>query len=146
MNGLARRASRYARTVKGDHAILYDADCGFCRWSLVKLLAWDRHHRVRPVALQSPESNALLPGMTDEVKFASWHLVDPAGRVYSAGAAAPPLLRLLPGGAPLATVAAVLPGATDAAYRWVARHRTWLGERLGVRACRVTPGQRRAGA
>ena len=129
-----------------DHVALFDADCGFCRWSLDKVLAWDRDRRLRPVALQDPESNALLPGMSDEVKFASWHLVDPSRRVYSAGAAVPALLRLLPAGAPLAAVTAALPGPTDAAYRWVARHRTWLGERLGVRACRVTPGQRRAGA
>jgi predicted DCC family thiol-disulfide oxidoreductase YuxK len=128
-----------------DHVILYDADCGFCRWSLDKILAWDRDRRLRPVALQSPESNGLLPGMPEDAKFASWHLVDPSGRVFSAGAAAPPLLRLLPAGAPLAAVAASLPGPTNAAYLWVARHRTWLGERLGVKACSVTPGQRRAG-
>ena len=35
--------------------VLYDADCGFCKWSLDKLLAWDRRQRLRPVAIQSAE-------------------------------------------------------------------------------------------
>jgi predicted DCC family thiol-disulfide oxidoreductase YuxK len=56
-------------------AILYDADCGFCRWSLGKLLAWDRPRRLRPVALQDPEADALLGGMEEERRMASWHLV-----------------------------------------------------------------------
>src|SRR5215218_7728937 len=36
--------------------ILFDNDCGFCRWSLSKLLAWDRHGRLRPIALQSEQA------------------------------------------------------------------------------------------
>jgi len=118
-----------------DHAmepatILYDADCGFCRWSLAKLLAWDRQGRLRPLALQDPEADALLPGMDDEQKMASWHLVTQDGRVHSAGAAFPPLLRLLPAGRPLAALTAAFPGLTERAYRWVARNRDRLGRRL----------------
>ena len=37
--------------------ILFDNDCGFCRWSLSKLLAWDRHGWLRPVALQSEQAD-----------------------------------------------------------------------------------------
>lgn len=44
--------------------ILFDDDCGFCRWSLSKILAWDRLGRLRPVALQSPEADDLLWGST----------------------------------------------------------------------------------
>ena len=40
--------------------LLYDEDCGFCRWSLDKILAWDRAKRVRPVAIQSEEGSRLL--------------------------------------------------------------------------------------
>jgi len=111
-------------------AILFDSDCGFCRWSLTRILAWDRHGRLRPVALQDPEADALLGSMDPERRMASWHLVTPTGRVYSGGAAFPPLLRLLPGGRPLAALTAAFPGATEQAYRWVARNRGALGRRL----------------
>jgi predicted DCC family thiol-disulfide oxidoreductase YuxK len=113
--------------------ILYDADCGFCRWSLGKILAWDRRGHLRSVALQDPEADALLAGMNAERKMASWHLLTPDGHVYSAGAAFPPLLRLLPGGRPLAALTGALPGVTELAYRWVARNRGRLGRLVRVR-------------
>jgi predicted DCC family thiol-disulfide oxidoreductase YuxK len=126
----------------GDHRtiLLYDRDCGFCRWSLAKILVWDRHRRIRPEALQSPEADRLLAGMDRDRRMASWHLVTPDGRVRSSGEAVPPLLRLLPGGRPLAGMAAAVPGLTDRAYRFVARHRDRLGRMLGERACAVDPG------
>jgi predicted DCC family thiol-disulfide oxidoreductase YuxK len=128
-----------------EHAVLlYDSDCGFCRWSTAKILSWDRHGRLRPVALQEPESERLLPGMDEKTKMQSWHLVTPDGRVWSAGAAFPPLLRLLPGGGPLAALASALPRATERAYRWVSGHRDWLGRRLGAEACAVDPAHRPA--
>ena len=44
-------------------ALLYDADCGFCRWAAAKVLAWDRRGTLRPVALQDRAgSDRLLPG------------------------------------------------------------------------------------
>lgn len=119
--------------------VLYDRDCGVCRWSMAKIMAWDRHGRLRAVSLQDPEADRLLRGMDPERKMDSWHLVTPDGRVRSAGAAAPPLLRVLPGGRPLAAVAAALPGVTEGLYRLVARHRDRLGRILGERACSVDP-------
>jgi predicted DCC family thiol-disulfide oxidoreductase YuxK len=120
-------------------AILYDADCGFCRWSTDRLLAWDRHRRLRPVALQSPEADRLLGGMDEDRKMSSWHLVTPDGRVYSAGPAVPPLMRLLPGGRPLAVLAETFPGLTQRLYRWVADHRDRIAKVLGPEACSVDP-------
>jgi predicted DCC family thiol-disulfide oxidoreductase YuxK len=110
--------------------VLYDADCGFCRWSLGKLLAWDRRRRLRPVALQSREADSLLAGMGEEERMASWHLVLPGGEVRSAGAAFEPLLRLLPGGRPLGALARRAPRLTERGYRWVAEHRSPFGQRL----------------
>jgi predicted DCC family thiol-disulfide oxidoreductase YuxK len=104
-------------------AILFDSDCGFCRRSLERILAWDRRGHLRPVALQDPEADELLAGMDRERRMGSWHLVTADGRVYSAGAAFPPLLRLLPGGRPLAALTAAFPGVTERGYRWVARNR-----------------------
>lgn len=118
--------------------LLFDADCGFCRWATANLLRWDRAGRLRPVALQSAEVERLLASIPAELRGASWHLVT-HGRVRSAGRAVAPLLRILPGGRPLATLADLSPGATDAAYRWVARHRGRLGRILGEKACSVMP-------
>jgi predicted DCC family thiol-disulfide oxidoreductase YuxK len=122
--------------------LLYDSDCGFCRWSVDKVLSWDRRQRLRPVALQDPEAEGLLGGMDEGVKMSSWHLVTAEGRVYSAGAALPPLLRLLPGGRPLATVFSAFPGVTDRTYRLVARNRDRFGRLVGAAACAVDPSRR----
>jgi predicted DCC family thiol-disulfide oxidoreductase YuxK len=128
------------RASDGRAVLLYDRDCGFCRWSLAKILAWDRQGRIRPQTLQSPEADRLLAGMDGDRKMASWHLVTADGRVRSSGAAVPALLQLLPGGRPLAGVAAAVPGLTERAYRFVARHRDRLGRMLGEQACAIDPG------
>ena len=125
-----------------DHVLLYDGDCGFCRWSLDKLLSRDRDRRVRPVPLQSAEAEILLKGMDSKTKMASWHLVEPNGDVSSGGAAIPKLLRLFPHGEPLAKAANLAPPLTGIAYRLVARNRTLLGRLIGARACSVDPGAR----
>jgi predicted DCC family thiol-disulfide oxidoreductase YuxK len=122
--------------------LLYDSDCGFCRWSVDKVLSWDRRQRLRPVALQDPEADGLLGGMDEDVKMSSWHLVTAEGRVYSAGAAVPRLLRLLPGGRPFAAVFSAFPGVTERLYRLVARNRDRFGRLVGAAACAVDPSRR----
>jgi predicted DCC family thiol-disulfide oxidoreductase YuxK len=124
-----------------DHTVLYDSDCGFCKWSLDKILAWDRDDRLRPVAIQSPEGQELLAGVPPEKRLDSWHLVEPGGRVSSAGDGAPPLARVLPGGRPLAFVFARFPRATERAYGFVAGHRDWFARRIGIDdACELKRG------
>jgi predicted DCC family thiol-disulfide oxidoreductase YuxK len=110
--------------------LLYDRDCGFCRWCTSKVLAWDRRGRLRPAAIQDPEGQRLLAGMEEGRRLDSWHLAGPDGTVRSAGAAFPPLLRQLPGGGPLAALAERAPRLVDRGYRWVAGHRTPIGRRL----------------
>lgn len=118
-------------SVAGERPIvLYDRDCGFCRWSLAKLLAWDRRGRLRPVALQDAEAERLLASIPEQERMASWHLVEPGGAVSSAGRAFAPLFRILPGGSPFATAVERAPGLTSRAYRWVAEHRDVFGPRL----------------
>jgi predicted DCC family thiol-disulfide oxidoreductase YuxK len=107
--------------------LIYDQDCGFCRWCLGKVLSWDRRGEVRPVQLSSPEADRLLAGMPPDQRAASWHLVDEQGTVHSAGAGFPPLLGLLPGGGPLAAATARAPRVTDRTYRWVAGNRSRWG-------------------
>ena len=108
-------------------SVLYDPDCGFCRFSMAVLLSWDRGGRLRPIALFSPEADALLDGMPRERQAASWHAADELGDVHSGGAAFAPVLEQLPRGRRLAALARRFPRTLDLAYRWVAEHRTLLG-------------------
>jgi predicted DCC family thiol-disulfide oxidoreductase YuxK len=118
------------------HLVLYDAECRFCRWSLAWVLRWDRRRRLEPVALQDPRAAELLSGMGAAERMASWHLIAPGGSTASAGAAAPHLLRLLPGGSVAAALALRSPGAVERAYAWVAGHRGSLGRGLSDGAVR----------
>jgi predicted DCC family thiol-disulfide oxidoreductase YuxK len=119
--------------------ILYDDDCGFCRWSVAKILAWDRHDRLRPMTVQSQDAGLLLGDMDAATRLASWHLVAADGTVHSAGGAVAPLARLLPAGKPIAVLAETFPTPTAAAYRWLTRHRGRLGRIVGAKACSVRP-------
>jgi predicted DCC family thiol-disulfide oxidoreductase YuxK len=114
-------------------AVLYDRDCGFCKWALDKILLWDRRRRLRPVAIQSDEGQRLLVAIAPERRLESWHLVR-NGEVRSAGAAAPELFEALPGGRPIAAVLQAFPGLTERAYRWVAKHRALLARLLRIDA------------
>lgn len=119
-------------TEDGRAAVLYDDDCGFCKWSLNRILAWDRRGRLRPVPIQSDEGRRLLASLPTEQHLDSAHLIAPGGELLSAGAAAPPLFELLPGGRPLASLLRRFPRTTERAYRFVADHRTGFGKLVGV--------------
>jgi predicted DCC family thiol-disulfide oxidoreductase YuxK len=111
----------------GDWTVIYDGDCGVCKTLLALLLRADRDRRLTPLALGTPAADALLHDLTPEQRNASWHLIDPSGERASAGAAAPPLLTLLPGGAIPASVLARFPRQTERAYRAVADNRSAIG-------------------
>jgi predicted DCC family thiol-disulfide oxidoreductase YuxK len=121
--------------------ILYDEDCGFCRWSVDRLLRLDGGRRLRATPIRGVEGHAMLTGLPVEERLASWHLRSPSREVVSAGAAVAPLLRLLPGGRPFARIAARFPRLTERVYGWVARHRTAFGRLLGAKACDVDPAR-----
>jgi predicted DCC family thiol-disulfide oxidoreductase YuxK len=114
--------------------ILYDEDCCFCKWSLDKLLAWDRSELLRPVSIQSGEGQVLLADIPEDKRLDSFHLISPEGEIRSAGAACEPLARLLPGGTPLAVIFRTFPGLTEGAYRLVASNRNRLARLLRIDA------------
>lgn len=124
------------------YLVLYDADCGFCRWSLDRLLRWDRDGRLRAAPIQGEEGEKVLADLRPEDRLDSWHLLTPDGRRFSGGAATDPLARLLPACAPVAFVAETFPRTTERLYRWIARNRDELGRRLGEEACAVDPSTR----
>ena len=103
--------------------VLYDQDCGFCKWSLNKILVWDRKRGLRPVAIQSAEGQRFLAGVAEDRRLESWHVVRPDGHVLSGGYAAPAITERLPWGAPLTFLFRRFPRTTDRCYRWVASHR-----------------------
>jgi predicted DCC family thiol-disulfide oxidoreductase YuxK len=108
--------------------VLWDSDCGFCAWTLALLLRADRRAVLRPAPIQSPEGDRHLAGMPPEHRLATWHLVDGRGRVTSGGQALTEVLRAFPAGRPLAALTGAFPGVTEAAYRWVAAHRSLLSK------------------
>jgi predicted DCC family thiol-disulfide oxidoreductase YuxK len=123
--------------------VLYDEDCGVCRWSADKLRAWDRGGSLSFAALQSAEGDGWLSHTDNATRYASWHVVTADGRVYSGGAAAPVVLRLLPGGGPFASVMAAMPATTERLYQVAVRNRERLGRAIGARACSVDPSRAR---
>ncbi len=125
----------------GRAIVLYDDDCGFCRWSAERLRRWDRRGRLGFAPIQGGEGERLLGDLAPADRLSSWHVVTPDGRRWTAGAAAEPVFRALPGGGPLATLVKVAPRVTDRVYRWVAAHRGALGSLLGHDACDVHPGR-----
>jgi predicted DCC family thiol-disulfide oxidoreductase YuxK len=130
--------------------VIYDADCGFCKWSLALLLSLDRKrsdsYALRPLPLGTAEADRLLADLTVEQRNASWHLVmDPAPSLapvataptrFSAGAAFAPALSLLPRGRVPAAAFARFPRTTERGYRWVVEHRGALGRLVPGRARR----------
>ncbi|MGZ4132025.1 MAG: thiol-disulfide oxidoreductase DCC family protein [Actinomycetota bacterium] len=121
--------------------VLYDEDCGFCRWSTDHLRAWDRRHALRFAPIQSAKGQGLLAAIPQEARLDAMHAVTPDGRVWSAGAAVPVILRALPAGSPAAVVTEHVPSLTERAYRTVAARRTRLGALLGRDACAVEPSR-----
>lgn len=125
--------------------MLYDEDCGFCRWGVDRLLRLDRRRELEAVPIQCAEGAELLSSMSPDERLESWHVRSPGGRIWSGGAAVLVLLRLLPGGKGLASVAARFPRTVDRLYRFVARNRSTLGRLVGARACAVDPSARPSG-
>lgn len=119
--------------------VLYDEDCGFCRWSAGRLRAWDRHGQLTFTSIQGREGDRLLAGLDRASRLDSLHAVTPDGRIWSAGAALPHVVRVLPGGGLAAILTTKAPTLTEAAYRLVARRRDRLGRLLGHQACSIDP-------
>jgi predicted DCC family thiol-disulfide oxidoreductase YuxK len=109
-----------------DAWLLYDADCGLCKFVVARVLELDRRGRFRPLALQDPRAAELLPGMSREERLRSFHVVDRDGTVHSAGDG---LALLVPG-------LERFPRLAAHAYRLIADNRDKLGKLLPAAARR----------
>lgn len=105
--------------------LLYDADCGVCKFIVARVLELARG-RYRPLALQDPRAAELLPGLSEEERMESFHIVEPDGTVLSAGEG---LAALLP---PLGRS----PRMASRAYWLVAGNRDKLGKLIPAAAKR----------
>lgn len=110
--------------------VLYDDDCGFCAWCMAWLLRADRAQRLQPVAIESERGRALLAGMSEQQRLASWHVCNDSGLLASGGAGVAHVLARLPAGRPAAALARRAPRVTERAYGFVAAHRAGLGRLL----------------
>jgi predicted DCC family thiol-disulfide oxidoreductase YuxK len=112
--------------------LYYDADCGFCRWTLAWVLRWDRGRRLLPLPIESADGDRDL-GDLGEARLDSWHLVR-GERRSSGGRAFAPLLEELRGGKALAPIARRLEFALVPGYRWIADHRVGLARLIPRRS------------
>ena len=110
-------ASKTSSSASAKPWLLYDADCGVCKFIVARVLELDRG-RYRPLALQDPRAAELLPGLSEEERLRSFHIVDPDGTVHSAGDG---LAELVPG-------LERFPGLASRAYWLVAGNRAKLGK------------------
>jgi predicted DCC family thiol-disulfide oxidoreductase YuxK len=121
--------------------LLYDDDCGFCRWSADRIRKWDRAGALTFASIQGPNGHELLRRVPPELRLASMHVVSADERVWSGGEAVHKLLRVLPGGTLPSAFAGAFPVTTDRIYRLAARNRTTFGRWLGEDVCKVDPSR-----
>jgi predicted DCC family thiol-disulfide oxidoreductase YuxK len=111
--------------------VLYDADCGFCRWAMAWVLRLDRRHLLVAAPIQSPLGSELLSDLSVEERLRAAHAVGEDGRRCSAGAAAAAVLGTLDRTRLLARVFRRWPRTTERLYAAVASRRIALGRFVG---------------
>lgn len=116
--------------------VLYDADCGFCRWAMAWAMRRDHHHVLVTVPIQSPLGSELLVDVVPSDRLLSAHVVRDDGCRRSGGAAAADVLSVLPPTRALGRLARSLPGTTALLYSIVAARRKSFWRLVGNEARR----------
>jgi predicted DCC family thiol-disulfide oxidoreductase YuxK len=104
--------------------VLYDRDCGFCRWTVAWALRRDRDGVLEVAPIQSETGARALADMDPAERLHSAHAVHADGRRSSGGAALRDVLEALPGTRALARLAGLSDRATELGYRFVANNRS----------------------
>ena len=120
------------RATRPELLVLYDGGCGFCIWTIAGFLRLDRRHRLTTGSIQV--NRALLGPMSDAEALGSFHVVEPDGRVRSAGAALAAVLSALPLGRPFGWALGRVPRTADRLYYLVATRRGPLARLLPERS------------
>ncbi len=116
--------------------VLYDADCGFCRWAMAWALGHDRRRALVVVPIQSQLGSQLLGDLSPSERLDAAHVVRDGGTRDSGGVAAAEVLGVLPQTRALGRLARRLPVPTAALYGFVAAHRHGFGRFVGAAARR----------
>ncbi len=116
--------------------VLYDADCGFCRWAMTWAVRRDLHHVLVTVPIQSSLGSELLADIAPSERLRSAHVIRDDGCRRSGGAAATDVLSVLPPTRTLGRLARRLPIVTALLYRGVAAQRKSFGRLVGNEARR----------
>jgi predicted DCC family thiol-disulfide oxidoreductase YuxK len=116
--------------------VLYDADCGFCRWAMAWVVKRDHRHVLVPVPIQSPLGCELLLDVVPSERLRWAHVVHDDGARRSGGAAAADVLSVLGPTRVLGRLAHSLPRTTALLYGVVAARRNSFGRLVGQEARR----------
>jgi predicted DCC family thiol-disulfide oxidoreductase YuxK len=116
--------------------VLYDADCGFCRWAMAWAVRHDHHHVLVTVPIQSSLGSELLVDVTPSERLRSAHVIREDGSRRLGGAAAADVLSVLPPTRVLGRLARSLPRTTALLYGVVAARRRSFGRLVGKDARR----------
>jgi predicted DCC family thiol-disulfide oxidoreductase YuxK len=106
--------------------LIYDGECGFCRWAMHVIERLDRREVFRYCPFGHPVAESFLAGLDPGVRYESFHAVRD-GSLRSATAAARITLEQLP----LGGLAVAL--GLHHLYPVVARHRGLLGRLVSAR-------------
>jgi predicted DCC family thiol-disulfide oxidoreductase YuxK len=82
--------------------VLYMHTCPFCSWSARVVAKLDRRNRVGLLSMSHPEAQSMLEQFPIEVRYQTWYLAYPDGRLVRPPEATIALLDLL---SPLAPIA-----------------------------------------
>lgn len=116
--------------------VLYDRDCGFCRWTVAWALRRDRDGALRVAPIQSEAGERLLADMDPTERLRAAHVIHDDGRRSSGGAAMRDVLAALPSARVPARIAGVSERATELGYRLVAGNRS-VASRLVPKAAKA---------
>jgi predicted DCC family thiol-disulfide oxidoreductase YuxK len=116
--------------------VLYDADCGFCRWATAWAVRRDERHLLLAAPIQSPRGAELLADLAPGERLRSAHVIGEDGRRRSGGAAAAEVLSALPRTRPLGRLARRLPRIAALLYALLAGRRRAFGRLIGKEARR----------
>ena len=118
--------------------LLYDADCGFCSWSVLWLQRLDRDQRIVVMPSQTP---GILEryGISLENAQHSMHVVSSDGNVKRKGWALHAALEPLPWLWPACYLWRIpgFPALADWLYGRLAANRQHISKLLGLQACRL---------
>jgi predicted DCC family thiol-disulfide oxidoreductase YuxK len=107
--------------------VLYDNDCGFCRWAMAWAIRRDRREQIVAVPIQSPLGAELLAELEPSERLRSAHVISADSSVRSGGLAAADVLAALEPTHAFGQLAHALPRPTELFYRIVATHRQRFG-------------------